>query len=82
MDNGEITDDQAQQVLGSIAHDYPPMEGAQSSRLFLLAIDAWKKDLISEGQMSDMLKLERTKVRELLDEAEEDEVDDLFKLSH
>ncbi|MNT97701.1 hypothetical protein D3C72_2400840 [compost metagenome] len=58
------------------------MEGAQSTRLFLLAIDAWKKDLISEGQMSDLLKLDRAKVRDLLDEAEEDEVDDLFKLPH
>ncbi len=82
MDNGGITDDQAQQVLGTIAQDSTPMEGAQSTRLFLLAIDAWKKDLISEGQMSDLLKLDRAKVRELLDEAEEDEVDDLFKLSH
>jgi len=54
----------------------------QSSRLFLLAIEAWKRDLISEGQMSEMLKLDRERVRELLDEAEEDEVDDLFKLSH
>jgi len=82
MDNGGITDDQAQQVLGPIAHDSTPTEGAQSTRLFLLAIDAWKKNLISEGQMSDLLKLDRAKVRELLDEAEEDEVDDLFKLSH
>jgi hypothetical protein len=32
--------------------------------------------------MSEMLKIGREKVRELLDEAEEDEVDDLFKLSH
>jgi len=55
-----------------------------SSRLFLLAIEAWKKDLISEGQMSEMLKLGRAQVRELLDEAaaEEDEADDLFKLPH
>lgn len=82
MDNGGITDEQARQVLGEAAFDSNPADGAQSSRLFLLAIEAWKKDLISEGQMSEMLKLERETVRELLNEAEEDEVDDLFKLPH
>lgn len=82
MDNGGITDEQVQQVLGVSADEMPGPDVAQSSRLFLLAIEAWKKDLISEGQMSEMLKIGRGKVRELLDEAEEDEVDDLFKLSH
>lgn len=82
MDNGGITDEQARQVLGDSVFDSAPADVTQSSRLFLLAIEAWKKDLISEGQMSEMLKLDREKVRELLDEAEEDEVDDLFKLSH
>ncbi|MDX3971609.1 MAG: XRE family transcriptional regulator [Bradyrhizobium sp.] len=83
-DNGGITDEQVRQILGPAAYDASLIDGAQSSRLFLLAIDAWKKSLISEGQMSDMLKLERTQVRELLDEAaaEEDEADDLFKLPH
>jgi Zn-dependent peptidase ImmA (M78 family) len=81
MDNGGITDEQVQQVLGTAAYEIAAAEVAQSSRLFLLAIEAWKKDLISEGQMSEMLKIDREKVRELLDEAEEDEVDDLFKLS-
>lgn len=81
-DNGGITDEQARQVLGLAANEEIQVSDAQSSRLFLLAIEAWKKDLISEGQMSEMLKLDREKVRELLDEAEEDEIDDLFKLSH
>lgn len=81
-DNGGITDEQASQVLGSMAADPAATDGTQSSRLFLLAIEAWKKDLISEGQMSEMLKLDRENVRELLDEAEEDEIDDLFKLPH
>lgn len=82
VDNGGITDEQARQVLGESGIISMPIDGTQSSRLFLLAIEAWKKDLISEGQMSEMLKLDREKVRELLDEAEEDEVDDLFKLPH
>lgn len=81
-DNGGITDEQVRQVLGSAAQDSILSDGTQSSRLFLLAIDAWKKDLISEGQMSEMLKLDRKKIRELVDEAEEDNIDDLFKLSH
>jgi Zn-dependent peptidase ImmA (M78 family) len=83
-DNGGITDEQARQVLGLAADEASIIDSAQSSRLFLLAIDAWKKSLISEGQMSEMLKLGRTQVRELLDEAavEEDEADDLFKLPH
>lgn len=81
-DNGGITDEQVRQVLGSAAHARVPVDAAQSSRLFLLAIEAWKKDLISEGQMAEMLKLNRESVRELLDEADEDETDDLFKLPH
>ncbi|CAJ4468188.1 XRE family transcriptional regulator [Burkholderia pseudomallei] len=83
-DNGGITDEHARQVLGSAASDAPFIDEAQSSRLFLLAIDAWKKDLISEGQMSDMLKLGREQIRALLDEAaaEQEEADDLFKLPH
>jgi Zn-dependent peptidase ImmA (M78 family)/DNA-binding XRE family transcriptional regulator len=81
-DNGGITDEQVRQVLGPAAYRPIRAEGAQSSRLFLLAIEAWKKDLISEGQMSEMLKLDREKVRKLIDEAEEDEIDDLFKLPH
>jgi hypothetical protein len=52
------------QVLGSAAQDSQPTEVPQSSRLFLLAIEAWKKDLVSEGQISEMLKLDREKVRE------------------
>lgn len=83
-DNGGISDEQVRQVLGPAAYDTSLVDSAQSSRLFLLAIDAWKKSLISEGQMSELLKLARTQVRELLDEAtaDEDEADDLFKLPH
>ncbi|WP_321794832.1 XRE family transcriptional regulator [Caballeronia sp. J97] len=82
-DNGGITDEQVRQVLG-ISERESSTDDARSSRLFLLAIDAWKKDLISEGQMAEMLKLGRHQVRELLDEAaaEEDEADDFFKLHH
>jgi Zn-dependent peptidase ImmA (M78 family) len=79
-DNGGITDEQVRQVLGEDGNEAPAVQSQQSSRLYLLAIEAWKRDLLSEGQMSDLLKLSREMVRELLDEAQEDEVDDLFKL--
>lgn len=82
LDNGGITDEQARQVLGTVEREPTAPSAAQSSRLFLLAIEAWKKELISEGQMSEMLKLNREQVRTLLDEAEEDDIDDLFKLPH
>lgn len=82
QDNGGITDEQARQVIGSGIVEEDFVEENRSSRLYLLAIEAWKKDLISEGQMSEMLKLDRTAVRELLDEAEEDDTDDLFKLPY
>jgi Zn-dependent peptidase ImmA (M78 family)/DNA-binding XRE family transcriptional regulator len=82
QDNGNITDAQVSEVLGDNVPAPSITDKPLSSRLFLLAIEAWKKDLLSEGQMADMLKLQRTEVRQLLDEAaaEEDEVDDLFKL--
>lgn len=80
QDNGGITDEQVRQVLGEDGNEAPAVQSQQSSRLYLLAIEAWKRDLLSEGQMSDLLKLSREMVRELLDEAQEDEVDDLFKL--
>jgi Zn-dependent peptidase ImmA (M78 family)/plasmid maintenance system antidote protein VapI len=83
-DNGGISDEQVRQVIGPSAYESSVADNPLSSRLFLLAIEASKKGLISEGQMSEMLKLGRAQVRELLDEAaaEEDEADDLFKLPH
>ncbi|MCL2716400.1 MAG: XRE family transcriptional regulator [Alphaproteobacteria bacterium] len=83
-DKGNITEEQARQVLGPSAYDASIVNGPQSCRLFLLAIDAWKRGLISEEQMSEMLKLGRIEVRELIDEAaeDEDEADDILKLPH
>jgi Zn-dependent peptidase ImmA (M78 family)/DNA-binding XRE family transcriptional regulator len=82
QDNGGISDDQVKQVLGTHAGEGAREDAPQSSRLFLLAAEAWKKGLVSEEQMSEMLKVGRAQVRELVDEAaaDEDEADDLFKL--
>ncbi len=84
-DNGSITDEQAREVLGDIADAVPRSSNKPlSSRIFLLGIEAWKQDLLSEGQLAEVLKLDRQEVRGLLAEAEadQDEADDLFKLPH
>lgn len=85
QDNGGITDEQVSQVLGYLkSEDRAAFEAAKpvSMRLYGLASEAWKRDLVSEEQISEMLKLNRMEVREIIDAAaaEEDEVDDLFKL--
>ncbi|WP_404425495.1 ImmA/IrrE family metallo-endopeptidase [Thalassospira australica] len=84
-DNGGITDEQAKQVLGD---KHPPQPNLSEgkyllpSRLALLAREAWKRDLFSEGQLSKLLMLDRHQVREVLDgvEMEENEANDLVKL--
>lgn len=38
-------------------------------RLCLLAAEAWRRDLMSEGQLSNMLRLDRISLRELVDSA-------------
>ena len=84
--NGGITDEQAKQVLGELPNRYAHTAEAQGlvpQRLALLAREAWKRDLYSEGQLSRLLKLDRHQIRELLDgaENEESEANELVKLS-
>jgi len=59
-------------------------QGQVPPRLALLAGEAWKRGLYSEGQLARLLQLNRYEVRELLDSVvtEESEPNDLFKLSH
>jgi len=85
--NGGITDEQAQQVLGSLPDRSAHIEERNMpvpQRLALLAREAWKLDIYSEGQLARLLQLDRHEVRELLDgvEAEENEANDLVRLSH
>ena len=84
--NGGISDDQAKQVLGDLPNRYTHTIGTQGlvpQRLALLAREAWKRELYSEGQLSRLLKLDRHQIRELLDgaESEESEANELVKLS-
>jgi Zn-dependent peptidase ImmA (M78 family)/transcriptional regulator with XRE-family HTH domain len=71
---GNITDEQARQVLGDLrppdtatADAYRPT----SLRLAMLADTATQRGLLSEGQLARMLQLDRVELRELLDGLQE-----------
>jgi Zn-dependent peptidase ImmA (M78 family) len=84
--HGGITNTQAHEVLGEAASKADPAKDDAdrpvSHRMSLMAHAAWKRDLMSEGQLAELLKLKRLDLRALLDqiELEESETDDLFKL--
>jgi Zn-dependent peptidase ImmA (M78 family)/DNA-binding XRE family transcriptional regulator len=71
--NGGITDEQARQVLG----DLPAPDGHKADadrpttlRLNLLAAEAYRQGLLSEGQLARLLHLDRIELREILDDHE------------
>lgn len=85
QDNGGITDEQAKQVLGELPDR--KIEGLESGglvphRLSLLAREAWKRQIYSEGQLMRLLDLDHIGIREVLDDAEseEGEADELVKI--
>jgi Zn-dependent peptidase ImmA (M78 family)/transcriptional regulator with XRE-family HTH domain len=85
--NGGITDDQVRQVLGDLPDRKiyaARAQGLVPPRLALLAREAWKKDIYSEGQLARLLQLNRHEIREILDgaENEESEANELVKLPH
>lgn len=69
--NGGITLEQVVQVLGN---RYPGQDkgdiAATSTnlRLYTLAEQAWRQDLLSEGQLAELLQVDRLAVREILDQ--------------
>ena len=68
--NGGISDDQASQVLGDqLLHDEAKIEADRPTtlRLNLLAAEAVRRDLLSEGQLAKLLQLDRVGLRALLD---------------
>jgi Zn-dependent peptidase ImmA (M78 family)/DNA-binding XRE family transcriptional regulator len=78
--NGGITDEQARQVLGDLGA--PDLRKAEADRpttlrLNLLADEAHRQGLLSEGQLARLLHLDRIELREILsnDETEGDEGD-------
>lgn len=68
--NGGITDEQVRQVLGDLSA--PDLDKAEAHRpttlrLNLLAEEVYRRGLLSEGQLSRLLHLDRVELRETLD---------------
>ena len=83
--NGGITNKQANQVLGNTVDTDPiDAKGPTTLRLSLLAAEAWRKELLSEGQLARLLRMDRVQLREILDgvEVEGDDADGAPKLPH
>jgi Zn-dependent peptidase ImmA (M78 family)/DNA-binding XRE family transcriptional regulator len=67
--NGGITDEQTRQVLGDLSAPdaYKADAGRPTSlRLNLLASEAYRQGLLSEGQLARLLRLDRIELREIL----------------
>lgn len=85
QEHGGITDAQVREVIGDLPAR-PEISvmarGLVPPRLALLAREAWKKELYSEGQLARMLELDRHGIREVLDgaELEESEADERIKI--
>ena len=84
-ENGGITYEQSRQVLGEAAvhHDTDAINPT-TLRLSLLATQAWRQELLSEGQLARLLRLDRVQLRHILDgvEAEGGDADGAPKLPH
>jgi len=84
--NGRITDKDVRAVLGDavVRKDAAKEEADRplSHRMSLMAYQAWKRDLMSEGQLAELLMMGRIELRELIDQfdLEEKETDDLLNL--
>jgi len=50
-------------------------------RLWLLSAEAYQRDLVTEGQLSQMLQLSRLEVRRILDSIDGDSIDSLVELA-
>lgn len=84
--NGGITDEHAREVLGEMAGRRDPAKSDAdrpiSHRLSLMAHAVWKRELMSEGQLAELLKIGRVEIRSIVDqiELEERETHALLKL--
>jgi Zn-dependent peptidase ImmA (M78 family) len=68
--NGSITDQHARQVLGDLAT--PDAQKADADRpttlrLNLLAAEAYRREVFSEGQLARLLDIDRIELREIMD---------------
>lgn len=86
INNGGITEQHVQEVLGETAQRTDPAKSdadrVLSQRTSLMAHAAWKRELMSEGQLAELLKIDRLELRAIIDqiETEEEETDELLKL--
>ena len=84
--NGGITEEHVREVLGEMANRSDPAKTDAdrpiSHRMSLMAHAAWKRALMSEGQLADLLQVRRVELRKIIDqiELEESETDDPLKL--
>lgn len=84
--NNGITNAQAREVLGTAADKPDPAKDDANRpvphRMSLMAHAAWKRDLMSEGQLAELLHMRRVDLRTMIDqiELEESETDDVLKL--
>jgi Zn-dependent peptidase ImmA (M78 family)/DNA-binding XRE family transcriptional regulator len=70
---GGITDIQAREVLGDAVPPDPARADAGrqvSMRMSLMASEAWRRELLSEGQLARLLHIDRIDARALIDEFE------------
>ncbi|MBY0562428.1 XRE family transcriptional regulator [Hyphomicrobium sp.] len=83
--NGKITDEHERQVLGDLKPADPhkaETDRPTTLRLAMLAAEAHHRELLTEGQLARMLKLDRVELRAMLDglENEEGEADGQLQL--
>ena len=84
--NGSITEDHVRNVLGEMANqpDLAKVDADRpiSHRMSLMAHVAWKRALMSESQLAELLGIDRVELRNVIDqiELEESETDDLLEL--
>ena len=67
--NGGITMEQVRQVLGHISRDEQKDDADRpvSLRMSIMADEVWRRELLSEGQLAKLLRLDRVDLRALLD---------------
>lgn len=86
-DNGGISDAQAFEVVGSKDSGFEPAQnlvGLVPRRLALLASEAFKRELYSEGQLSQLLALDRQDLRSILRDESDDSLEgnDFVRIVH
>ena len=81
--NGGITNQQVREVLNDLIPEDIERVGTKQPgtlRLNLLAAEAYRQGLMSEGQLARLLRLDRIELREILDSVDAEEVDGLPQL--